>query len=123
MPSTYLYEPNAAILKAGLFSEIAQDFGLKKLHPNTHLYTSEQVVKDFPGRVFFIKAVLPYQKKAVRPFLTSAKANIATRNFPYSVAHLKKKLGLKDGGEQYLFGVTLLDVGIKILVCEKVVGK
>jgi len=120
LPKTYLYEPNAAILKAGLFKEITTDFKVEKLHSNTHLYTSSELVKDFPGRIFLIKAVLPYQKKVICPYLESAKANIATRNFPNSVEQMKKKLGLKDGGAHYLFGVTLMDNSLRVLVCEKI---
>ena len=118
-PKTYLYEPNAAILKAGLFNEIGEDFKLEKLHPNTHLYTSEVIVPNFPGRTFSIQAVVPYQKKAILPHLTMKKVNISTRNFPYSVAEMKKKLGIKDGGAQYLFGATLLDENLKVILCEK----
>ena len=118
-PKTYLYEPNATILKAGLFHEIAEDFDIEKLHPNTHLYTSEVLVKYFPGRIFSIQAVLPYQKKTVLPYLTKKKANISTRNFPDSVVEMKKKLGIKDGGEQYLFGATLMDDSLKVLVCTR----
>jgi len=118
-PKTYLYEPNAAILKAGLFNEIARDFNLEKLHANTHLYTSDALVSNFPGRTFSIQAVLPYQKKVILPNLTKAKANISTRNFPYSVEEMKKKLGIKDGGEHYLFGVRLMDESLKVLVCTK----
>jgi len=118
-PKKYLYEPNAAILKAGLFKEVAIDFGLDKLHPNTHLYTSESLIKDFPGRVFVCEATLAYQRKLIAPYLTNQQANIATRNFPYTVVQIKKKLKIKDGGLTYLFGVTLMDEKLKVLVCKK----
>ncbi len=119
LPQTYIYEPNAAILKAGLFKEIAIDFKLNKLHPNTHLYTSEQLVANFPGRVFKLKGIENFNKKAVAPYLDHKKANITTRNFPYSVAQIKKKLGVKDGGNVYLFATTLQEEQLKILVCER----
>ena len=119
LPQTYIYEPNAAILKAGLFKEIAIDFKLNKLHSNTHLYTSEQLVAAFPGRIFKLKGVENFNKKAINPYLDHKKANITTRNFPYSVAQIKKKLGIKDGGNIYLFATTLQDEKLKILVCEK----
>ena len=118
-PKQYIYEPNAAILKAGLFKEIALDFNLAKLHANTHLYTSEQLVDNFPGRTFRCKAVKSYNKKAITPYLTNKKANITTRNFPYSVAQIKKKLGVKDGGNRYLFATTLIEDKLAVLVCEK----
>jgi len=120
VPQNYIYEPNAAILKAGLFNEIAIDFNLAKLHPNTHLYTSEHFIADFPGRSFVCKGVEPFNKKAIAPYLENKKANITTRNFPYSVAQIKKKLGLKDGGNIYLFATTLQNGKLTILVCEKV---
>ena len=119
VPQTYIYEPNAAILKAGLFKEIGIDFKLNKLHSNTHLYTSEQFVAAFPGRIFKLKGVENFNKKAINPYLDHKKANITTRNFPYSVAQIKRKLGIKDGGNVYLFATTLQDEKLKILVCEK----
>ncbi len=120
LPQTYIYEPNAAILKAGLFKEIAIDFKLNKLHPNTHIYTSEQLVEDFPGRVFKLKGAENFNKKAITPYLDNKKANITTRNFPYSIAQIKKKLGIKDGGNVYLFATTLQEEKLAILVCAKV---
>lgn len=119
-PKTYIYEPNAAILKAGLFNEIAIDFGLAKLHSNTHLYTSENLVTHFPGRIFRIKAIESFNKKAISPYLENKKANITTRNFPYAVAQIKNKLGVKDGGNIYLFATTLTNEKLAILVCEKI---
>ncbi len=119
MPKAYLYEPNAAILKASLFNEIAIDFNLDKLHPNSHLYTSEHWLKNFPGRVFTCEALISFNKKQLLPYLPNKKANIATRNFPYSTAAIKKKLGIKDGGDIYLFGTTLKNNKLKILVCKK----
>ena len=119
LPRKYLYEPNATILKAGFFQEIALDFGLDKLHPNTHLYTSDTIHSNFPGRVFICEAVVPYQAKQLRKKLSSQQVNITTRNFPYTVAQMRKKLKLKEGGDQYLFGTTLLDGGLKVLVCRK----
>lgn len=118
-PKNYIYEPNSAILKAGLFNEIAIDFNLEKLHSNTHLYTSEHLIDNFPGRTFKCKAIENFNKKAIRPYLKNKKANITTRNFPYSVAQIKKKLGIKDGGNLYLFATTLLNEKLAILVCEK----
>lgn len=118
-PLTYLYEPHAALMKAGAFKLIAQRFGLDKLHPNTHLYTSNQLVPHFPGRAFRCRAVVPYQKKAIRKLLSEAQANITTRNFPDAVATVRKKLGLNDGGDVYLFAVRLANEQLRIIITEK----
>ena len=118
-PLRYLYEPHAALMKAGAFKLIAQRLGLHKLHPNTHLYTSDRRVSDFPGRTFVCEVVVPYQKKAVRNHLPHSKANITARNFPDSVASIRKKLGLKDGGDTYLLATTLSDGKSGILVARK----
>lgn len=100
----YLYEPNAAIMKAGAFKLISSRFGLKKLHPNTHLYTSDQLLNNFPGRVFHVLQTLGTSKQDIKSIKTSiSKANIAVRNFPLSVDELRKKTAIKDGGDDYLF--------------------
>ena len=118
-PLDYLYEPNAALLKAGAFKLIAQRYGLHKLHPNTHLYTSADLVSDFPGRAFRCQAVVPYQKKAVRSHLSELKANITTRNFPDSVATVRKRLGLKEGGATYLFAARLSQGELAVIITRK----
>jgi protein-L-isoaspartate O-methyltransferase len=100
-PVNYLYEPNAALLKSGAFKLISSRFDLHKLHPHSHLYTSNEL-KDFPGRSFKIKKVINYNKKEVQQ-LGLTKANITARNFPDSVATIRKKLKLRDGGADYLF--------------------
>lgn len=104
-PKSYLYEPNAAILKAGAFNSISEKFELNKLHPNSHLYTSLKLINDFPGRIFSIQSVLPYSKKNFNKF-KKVKANVTTRNFPESVTDIRKKLNIKDGGESYIFFTT-----------------
>ncbi|MGD1946210.1 MAG: class I SAM-dependent methyltransferase [Croceivirga sp.] len=114
----YLYEPNAAILKAGAFRFVGKTYQLKKLHPNTHLYTSK-VLKGFPGRILKVQDAVPYNKKAIRA-LGINKANITVRNFPESVADLRKKYRLKEGGETYLFFTTVADGKRIILRCIKV---
>ena len=119
-PMTYLYEPNAALMKAGAFKLIAQRFGLSKLHPNTHLYTSDEPIADFPGRAFQCRAVVPYQKKSVRKHVPDGRASITTRNFPDAVAIVRKKLGLDDGGNLYLFAVRSANEQLRIVVTEKV---
>lgn len=119
VPLRYLYEPDAAILKAGAFKSFARRFGLFKLHPNTHLYTSADFIPDVPGRAFTVETVVRYDRKAVGAVVPGGKANIAARNFPDSAEAMRKKLGLGDGGEVYLFGVTDLD-GKKVVVGRKV---
>jgi len=115
LPQGYLYEPDAAVLKAGAFKAFACRFGLAKLHPQTHLYTSPSLVPDVPGRTFAVEAVLKYDRKAVQQVLPEGRANVSARNFPDSPDAMRRKLGLADGGEHYLFGVT--DVtGRKVLV-------
>ncbi len=99
-PLTYLYEPNASILKAGAFKWVSQKYKLNKLAINTHLYTSE-VVMDFPGRIFKVKEYVHLDKKLKSRF-NDGQANILTRNFPLSVEEIKKKTGLHEGGIPYL---------------------
>ncbi len=116
-PETYLYEPNAAILKSGGFLSIASAFGLKKLHQHSHLYTADHKI-DFPGRYFKIESIHPYQKKILAK-LGIQKANITTRNFPESVTQIRKKLKIKDGGENYLFFTTDMNNKKIVIHCKK----
>jgi hypothetical protein len=119
-PLTYLYEPNASIIKAGAFSLPCRLFGVRKLHPNSHLYTSENWLPDFPGRGFEVDTFYPVQSRFVRENLGSdMKANLAVRNFPESVDKLRKRLKIKDGGNIYLFASTLLDDRKVLLQCRK----
>jgi 16S rRNA G966 N2-methylase RsmD len=118
-PQHFIYEPNAAILKAGGFKSLAQQFALTKLHRNSHLYTSETMVEGFPGRVFRRLATCRYQKKDLLAHVPDKKANITVRNFPDPVAHIRVKTGLKEGGNKYLFATTDLHQKPIILVCEK----
>lgn len=119
---TYLYEPNASILKAGAFKSIASRFHLAKLHPNSHLYTSDTLHSVFPGRIFHIEDYSSFNKKELAHLLQGIdKGNLTVRNFPQDVATLRKKLKLNEGGSTYLFATTLND-GKKILIkCRKVV--
>lgn len=117
---TYLYEPNASLLKAGAFRSISAAYSLKKLHPNSHLYTSETLIVDFPGRTFRITNQYSFNKKEIKEGLSDLKkANITVRNFPATVAELRKRIKLTEGGDTYLFASTLND-GQKVLIrCEK----
>ena len=119
-PLDYLYEANTSILKAGAFNSIANNFKLRKLHLNSHLYTSHSLVENFPGRTFKVDAVCKFDKKELFKHLSNKKANITRRNFPASVAEIRKKTGLKEGGEHYLFATTLQDNQPKILICSKI---
>ncbi|MGB5190271.1 THUMP-like domain-containing protein [Robiginitalea sp.] len=114
-PLEYLYEPNAAILKAGGFKSVATRFQLNKIHLNTHLYTSDSCIA-FPGRRFKILQNLEY-KPGKLPF---AKANVSTRNFPESVATVRKRNRIKDGGETYLFFVRSQDESLRVLDCRRI---
>ena len=118
--SKYLYEPNAAIMKAGAYNLLGKKFRLKKLNANTHLYTSELLVNDFPGRKFSVIDTTSYHKRKVAAILSSSKANISVRNFPDTPEQVKKKLALKDGGEQYLFGYRDENNALRITISEKI---
>lgn len=116
----YLYEPNASILKAGAFKSVATQFGIKKLHQHSHLYTSSELITDFPGRIFEVIEVDGFSKKWLQ---TASKqigqANLTTRNFPMTVAEIRKRSKLQEGGSLYLFATTLSDDQKVIVSCEK----
>ena len=117
-PLNYLYEPNAAIMKSGGFKTIGSRFLLKKLHEHTHLYTSSKLI-DFPGRQFEIEKCIPYNKNNLKA-LSIEKANITTRNFPHSVATIRNKFKIKDGGEIFLFFIKDLNEKHQVLICRKI---
>lgn len=118
-PLRFLYEPHAGILKAGAFKIYACRFGLNKLHANTHLYTSADQVENVPGRGFQIEQVLKYDRKAVQNALPDLRANIAVRNFPDTPEAVRQRLGLRDGGDVYLFATTHHPQQKVILLCRK----
>ena len=104
----YLYEPNPAVMKAGCFKLLTQRFDVFKLHKNSNLYTSEDLISDFPGRIFEVEGWAPYNKKVKQALLQEVdKASIAVRNFPLSVADLRMALKIGDGDAIYLFATTL----------------
>lgn len=119
LPDTYLYEPNSAILKAGLFTEISAQLPVNKLHMNSHLYTSSELI-DFPGRRFKIINTTRFDKKKLMELIPSQKANITTRNFPLTVVQIRKKTKIREGGNVYLFFTTDIHNKHIVLVCEKV---
>ncbi len=105
---TFLYEPGPALLKAGLFKWTATHYGLYKLHPNSHLYTAEHFVENFPGRAFRVTGTYSFSKQDIRRLKkVTEQANIAVRNFPESANALRKRLKMRDGGDTYLFATTL----------------
>jgi len=117
-PLSYLYEPNAAIMKSGGFDEVSVRFYIAKLHQHSHLYTSNHII-DFPGRVFKIEKTMPYQKSQMQA-LQNTKANITTRNFPDSVDSIRKKWKIKDGGDRYCFFTTDKNNNKIVLICTKI---
>lgn len=119
LPKNYLYEPNSAIMKSGSFDEIGIQYKLGKLHPHSHLYTSDECVV-FPGRTFEIQKVFPYSKKEMKTNLENTKANVTTRNFPDSVDDIRKKWKIKDGGATYCFFTTDLNNDKIVVLCTKI---
>ena len=116
----YLYEPNASLMKAGCFSVLSKRYGARMLSKNSHLFVSREPIAVFPGRSFRIIAVSSFNKKELKRHLSGiTKANIATRNFPLSVAELRKRLKLKDGGETYIFATTLSNESHVLVITEK----
>ncbi len=119
MPQKYLYEPNSAIMKSGMFNAVASVYNVKKLHWHTHLYTSDDII-DFPGRKFVIHEIIPYQKAAMKQ-LERKKMNITTRNFPLQVEELRKKWKIKDGGDGFAFFCTDMKNEKIVLLCAKII--
>ena len=119
LPKTYLYEPNAAIMKSGGFNEVGLQFNLEKLHPHSQLYTAD-VIKEFPGRIFKIEHAFPYQKSEMKTFLEGKKANLTTRNFPDAVEVIRKKWKITAGGHQYCFFTTNMNNRKIVLLCAKI---
>ena len=116
----YLYEPNASLMKAGCFGVLSERYDARMLSKNSHLFVSREPIAVFPGRSFRIIAVSSFNKKELKRHLSGiTKANIATRNFPLSVAELRKRLKLKDGGETYIFATTLSDESHVLIITEK----
>lgn len=117
---SYLYEPNASIMKAGCFDVLAERYGLAKIEKNSHLFVSDVPVRDFPGRMFMIEKVSTANKKDLKRNLAGMEqANITVRNFPLSVAELRKRLKLRDGGDAYIFATTMRDGAHILLICKR----
>lgn len=117
-PKQFLYSPNGALMKSGAYTLISEKFDLYKLHKNTHLYTSN-TLKDFPGRRFRIDQIVQYTKKEMKQLSNIKKANISTRNFPETVALIRKKWKFQEGGDTYLFFTTIQNDQKVVLICSK----
>ena len=118
---TFLYEPNASVMKAGCFNLISHRFGITQPDANSHLFLSDKLVEGFPGRGFVIERVSTMNKRELKEALAGIdKANVAVRNFPLSVADLRKRLKLKDGGDVYIFATTDAKKGHLVMVCRKI---
>jgi len=118
LPKSFLYEPNAAILKSGAFNDVALNFKLQKLHKHSHLYTNDDLI-EIPGRTFEIIDVIPFNKKELKKRFKKQQFNITTRNFPKTVAEIRKELILKDGGNEYLFFTTNIKDEKIVVQCVK----
>lgn len=118
-PQQYLYEPNASVMKSQGFDSVSKTFNLNKLHKHSHLYTSDKLI-DFVGRRFEIKQIIPYKKSELKEFLQNKKANITTRNFPETVAQIRQKWKISDGGNLYCFFTTDIKNEKIVVICEKI---
>ncbi|GEL12114.1 hypothetical protein SAMN05192550_2921 [Flavobacterium glycines] len=119
LPLKYLYEPNSAIMKSGGFDAISAHYNIHKLHKHSHLYTSDTLI-DFPGRIFEINAVFPYNKTEMKNQLSGKQCNITTRNFPETVENIRKKWKIKDGGTSYSFFTTDVNTNKIVVFCAKI---
>ena len=117
----YLYEPNTSILKAGAYKSVALYYNVKKLNVSSHLYTSDNVVTTFPGRIFEVREVIPFSNRTCKLLMLEIpQANITTRNFPLSVVELRKRMHISEGGDIYLFATTLKAEKKVFIRCGKI---
>jgi hypothetical protein len=118
-PASFLYEPNASIMKAGCFEAVAHQYGVCQIAANSHLFLSPRRVESFPGRQFVIERVTSLNKRALKESIGHlSQANITVRNFPMSVAELRRRLKLSEGGSTYIFATTLATGEKVLLVCS-----
>ena len=116
----YLYEPNASLMKSGAFKLISQRFEIDKLHINSHLYTSDNLIPDFPGRIFEVVGSAPYNKKIKKELLKDVtEASVAVRNFPLSANELRKSLNLRESDENFVIGTTMMGEKKMVIYCKK----
>ncbi|MEQ9089824.1 MAG: RsmD family RNA methyltransferase [Balneola sp.] len=119
-PQKYIYEPNAALMKAGAFKLIGSKYSVQKLHPNTHLYTSDEFIENFPGKKLLIKEVFSPAKKEIKKRVKNGTVNVIVRNYPMGANEIKKKFGLKDGGDSFLIFCETEAIGLRAIWCERV---
>jgi precorrin-6B methylase 2 len=120
-PFTFLFEPNASIMKAGCFELLEQRFGVRQLDRNSHLFVADKEIPEFPGRQFVIERTTSMNKRELKDALAGIdRANITVRNFPMSVVELRKKLRLKDGGDVFIFATTVAGEGHQLFICHKI---
>ena len=120
----YLYEPDASVMKSGCFGAVEERFGVRQISSNSHLFVARKAVSDFPGRGFVVEKASTMNKKELRNTIKDiTQANITVRNFPASVADLRRKLRLSDGGDTYIFATTLADGTHILFVCRRVIRK
>ncbi|MCC8173183.1 MAG: SAM-dependent methyltransferase, partial [Odoribacter sp.] len=106
----YLYEPNTSILKAGAFKLLSHKYNIEKLHLHSHLYTSDNYIEDFPGRIFEVEKIYESSRHTLKQLEKEIpQANITARNFPMTVAEIRKRTRIKEGGNKFLFATTLAD--------------
>lgn len=116
----FLYEPNASIMKSGCFGALCSKYGVSMIGKNSHLFVSDVLIENFPGRKFVVEAMSSMNKRDIREkFGVITKANVAVRNFPMSADELRRRLKLTDGGDAYVFGTTLADGSHCLLLCKK----
>lgn len=116
----YLYEPDVTVMKAGAFRLMCSRYGVQKLDANSHLYVSDHLINDFPGRIFMIEQQIPFSSKVMKHLSsTLPQANIATRNFPLTADALRKRTGIRDGGDKYVYGTICRNLGQMLFVCRK----
>lgn len=116
----YVYEPNASVMKSGCFSALSARFRLCQIAPNSHLFVSDSLTATFPGRAFVVEAVSSLNKRELKACLQDTEqANITVRNFPMTVAELRKRLKLGEGGSTYIFATTLASGNRVLLICRK----
>lgn len=114
----FLYEPNASLMKAGCFGVLCNRYGVRMIGKDSHLFIASKAISDFPGRKFQIETITSL-KNAKQSLHEHDKANITVRNFPMTVAELRKRLKLKDGGDNYVFATTFQNGAHSLIICKK----